>query len=122
MEIIREPNHSFDKTMGIIAYMTLIGWVVALVQNNDKQDEEKRFTAFHLRQMLGLMIIAFGVWIVQIPLVFIPILGWLISLALSIGLLAFWVLAVIGAANGEQKELPVIGSTIQSVLGTSFDN
>lgn len=122
MELVTEPNNSsFDKTMGIITYMTLIGWVIALVQNNDKRGAEKQFTAFHLRQMLGLMIIAFGVWIVQIPLVFIPVIGWLVSMALSIGLLVFWVLAVVGAANGEKNPLPLVGSTIQSLLGSLFD-
>lgn len=119
MEIIQDNR--FDKTMGLVAYMTLIGWVVALVQNNEKTGEEKRFTAFHLRQMLGLMIIAFCVWILQIPLLVIPFLGWLLSMALSVGLLIMWILAVIGAANGEKREIPFVGVLIQSTLKNLFD-
>ncbi len=107
--------------MGIVAYLSLVGWVVALVQNNDKKGYEKSFTAFHLRQMLGLMIIGFCIWIVQIPLALIPIIGFAISVILSLGVLAFWILGIVGAANGQRKELPYIGQVIQSMLGKLFE-
>jgi len=112
---------NFDKTMGIVAYMTLVGWVVALVQSNDKKGPEKEFTAFHLRQMLGLMIIAFCIWIVQIPLSLIPLIGFPFAMLLSLGIFVFWILAVMGAANGQRKELPYIGQPIQSLLGKLFE-
>ncbi|HLP53392.1 MAG TPA: hypothetical protein VK151_00095 [Fluviicola sp.] len=114
-------SYNFDKTMGIVAYMTLVGWVVALVQNNDKQGPEKAFTAFHLRQMLGLMIIAFCIWILQVFLVFIPLIGFALSMLLSLGIFVFWVLAVVGAVNGHTKELPYIGEPIQKMLGRLFE-
>lgn len=120
MEII-EDNRPFDKTLGIVAYMTLIGWVVALVLNNEKKGAEKQFTAFHLRQMLALMIIGFCTWIIQIPLAFIPILGWLLSFLLSLGIFALWIVCVIGAANGEKKELPVVGQLVNSMFGNLFE-
>jgi uncharacterized membrane protein len=107
--------------MGIVAYMTLIGWIVALVSNGSKQGEEKSFTAFHLRQMLGLIILAIGLNIVTVVLVFIPFLGWLVQLVLFFGLLAFWILAVVGASNGEKKELPIVGAVIQNVFGKAFE-
>ena len=118
-----EGSGELDKTMGIIAYMTLVGWVIALVQNNNQSgSEEKQFTAFHLRQMLGLMILGFCCWIIQIPLSFIPLIGFPISMLLSLGIFVFWILAVIGAANGSMTELPYIGEPIQKLLGkTLFD-
>lgn len=110
-----------DKTMGIVAYMTLVGWVIALVQNNsEKTTEEKRFTAFHLRQMLGLMIVGFCCWVVQIPLSLIPLIGFPVAMLLSLGTFVFWILAVIGAANGLTKELPYIGKPIQTLLGKTL--
>jgi uncharacterized membrane protein len=120
MEII-EDNRSFDKTMGIVAYMTLIGWVVALVINNSKTGAEKQFTAFHLRQMLALLILGFCVQIVNVPLAFIPILGWLLSIVLSLSVFVLWILGVVSAVNGEKKELPIIGPVIQSTLKNLFD-
>jgi uncharacterized membrane protein len=120
MEIV-EDNRSFDKTIGIVAYMTLIGWVVALVLNNDKKGAEKQFTAYHLRHMLGLMILGFCTWIVQIPLAFIPILGWLLSFCLSMALLALWIVCVVGAANGEKKEIPFFSPMVASFLKDLFE-
>lgn len=120
MEIV-EDNRSFDKTLGIVAYMTLIGWVVALVLNNEKKGAEKQFTAFHLRQMLGLMILGFCTWIVQIPLAFIPVIGWLLSFCLSMGLLALWIVCVIGAASGEKKEIPVFSPFVSQLFKDSFE-
>lgn len=120
MEII-EDNRSFDKTLGIVAYMTLIGWVVALVLNNEKKGAEKQFAAFHLRQMLGLMILGFCTWIVQIPLAFIPFIGWLASFCLSLGLLALWIVCVIGAVNGEKKQIPVFSGMVDSLFKNTFD-
>ena len=114
-------NGNFDKTMGIVAYMTLIGWIVAIAQNGSKSYPEKQFTAFHLRQMLGLMIIYLGIWIIQIPLHFIPYLGYLISTTLSLGVFVLWIIGVVGAANGEKKPLPLIGEPVQKTLGKMFD-
>jgi len=32
-----------------------------------------------------------------------------------------WIMGVISAVNGEQKPVPVIGDTIQQVLGSAFE-
>lgn len=117
----KEDSAELDKTMGIVAYMTLVGWVIALVQNNSETNvREKHFTAFHLRQMLGLMILGFCCWVIQLPLSLIPLIGFPISMLLSLGVFVFWVLAVISAANGQAKELPYIGEPIQTLLGRTL--
>lgn len=116
-----KESGELDKMMGIVAYMTLVGWVIALVNNNSETStEEKRFTAFHLRQMLGLMILGFCCWVIQIPLSLIPLIGFPVSMLLSLGVFVFWILAVIGAANGQTKELPYIGERIQTLLGKTL--
>ncbi|TVR84398.1 MAG: hypothetical protein EA409_01070 [Saprospirales bacterium] len=88
------------KTKAIVAHITLIGWIVALVLNqSDKRDE---FASFYIRQMLGLII-------ASILLSFIPIIGWI----LSIVIIVFWVMSLIGAAGGELKTTPWIGHYFQ---------
>ncbi|TDN95413.1 hypothetical protein DET49_1018 [Salegentibacter sp. 24] len=48
----KETRSTFDpKTIAIIAYLTVIGLVVAFVLNNDKRNE---FASFHIKQSLGL--------------------------------------------------------------------
>ncbi|HLF63338.1 MAG TPA: hypothetical protein VI603_06285 [Saprospiraceae bacterium] len=86
------------KTKAIVAHITLIGWIVALVLNSQQKDE---FASFYIRQMLGLIILNF-VWI-------IPILGWIVGIIV----LVLWVLSIIGAASGEQKLTPVVGQYFQ---------
>lgn len=80
------------KAKAIVAHITLIGWVVALIMNGNQRDE---FSAFFLRQTLGLHIIGF-------TLRFIPVVGWL----LGIVVFAFWLLSFIYAIQGEAKIIP----------------
>jgi uncharacterized membrane protein len=86
------------KTKAIVAHITLIGWIIALVLNSQEKDE---YASFYIRQMLGLIILNL-VWI-------IPILGWIVGLVV----LVFWVISIIGAASGEMKLLPVVGQYFQ---------
>ena len=92
-------NKMDDKTIAIIAHITVIGWVIAIVMNNNDKSE---FASFYIRQMLG--IIAIGVLGFILP--FIGILFYVIAIAL-------WVISLIGAASGEKKELPVVGEYFQ---------
>ena len=50
------------------------------------------------------------VGIVSGILLWIPVIGWLISVLLSIALLVFMILGIVNAAQGKAKELPLIGS------------
>jgi uncharacterized membrane protein len=86
------------KTKAIVAHITLIGWIVALVMNSQQKDE---YASFYIRQMLGLIILNF-IWI-------IPILGWIIGIVV----LVLWIMSIIGAASGELKPTPVVGKYFQ---------
>jgi uncharacterized membrane protein len=87
------------KTIAIIAYITWIGLLIAFIMNNDKKNT---FAKFHIRQSLLLMLVAFIVSF--IPLV--NLIAWLFILVL-------WVIGLIAAINGEQKEVPVLGRYAQ---------
>jgi uncharacterized membrane protein len=88
------------KTKAIVAHITLIGWIVALILNqNDQKDE---LASFYIRQMLGLLI-------ASIVLSFIPIIGWILWIATFV----FWIISLIGAISGEPKELPFVGKYFQ---------
>ncbi len=89
-----------DKTKGIVAHITLIGWIVALVLNQGENKGE--LASFYIRQMLGLVILSF-------VLGFIPLL----NLVAWIVLLVLWVMSLIGAINGEKKLTPIVGEYFQ---------
>jgi len=50
-------------------------------------------------------------------LVFIPILGWLVSLALSIIAFVLWLVLMWRAYNGEEYEVPYIGKIAREQMG-----
>ncbi|MBK7871593.1 MAG: hypothetical protein IPJ74_13440 [Saprospiraceae bacterium] len=85
------------KTIGIVAYLTLIGWIVALVLNNPKSE----FASFHIRQMLGLILLSFVSWI--------PFVG----IVIGIFALVLWIMGFISAVQGQMKTVPVLGDKFQ---------
>lgn len=102
-----------DKTVAILSYMTLIGWVIALVMHGSNKT---KLGAYHLRQTLGLFVIAMGFMVINIGLAFIPFIGALLSMGIGVTLLVLWILGLVAAANGEMKPMPIIGEPIQNIL------
>lgn len=110
-------NSTLDgKSIAIISYLTIIGWIIAYVLHGNNKTQ---LGAFHLRQSLFLMLTGFGITILQWILIFIPILGWIVSILLYfvlLGLFVLWILGLISAINGEEKEVPFIGKKGQELL------
>lgn len=113
---MKKPNIG----IAVIAYITLIGFVIAFILNTNKEGEEKAFGAFHLRQALGL-----GIGQMLILFLF-RILSTLSIMTVNerfIGFLVF-ILAIFGIVNaskGAYKTLPVIGDFIADKLGNLFE-
>ncbi|WP_310991795.1 DUF4870 domain-containing protein [Aequorivita marina] len=93
------------KTVGIIAYITLIGWIIALVMNNNNKTA---FGSYHVRQALGIMCV--GV-VLAILSGFIGI--WIISTIINLAILVLWILGLVSAVQGEMKPVPVVGEKFQ---------
>lgn len=87
------------KNIALIAHLTLIGWIIAIVMNSNTKSE---FASFYIRQVLGL-------GLCLLVLNFIPILGWI----LNIGIIVLWIMSLIAAAGGEKKLTPVLGPYFQ---------
>ena len=109
---------SEDKTAAILSYITLIGFIAAIVINSNKKT---KLGAFHLRQAMGIFLTIIAAGIGQFVLVFIPILGWLAILGLWIAVIAMLVMGLISAIQGQMKPLPVLGAMYQKWFGTAFD-
>jgi len=106
-----------DRTVAILAYITIIGFIIAIVMHGSKKTA---LGAYHLRQALGLFITGLAFGLCAFVLVFIPILGWL---AIPIGWLCLLVLVIMGlisAASGQQKPVPVLGVYYQKWFGNAF--
>lgn len=93
------------KTTAIIAYITVIGFIIAIVMNSTKKNE---FAAFHIRQMLGLVLLGLSISILSaIADIYI------LSLLLQIGLIVLWVIGLVSAIQGETKPVPLLGEQFQ---------
>lgn len=116
-EQITNPAPLVDgKTIAIISYITIIGWVISYIQYGNNKSQ---LAVFHIRQSLFLMLCAFAVCIVSMCFAFVPYIGWIISLGINLVLLGFlvlWIIALLNAANGEQKPLPIFGNKAQDLL------
>jgi uncharacterized membrane protein len=90
------------KTKSIIAHITIIGWLIALILNNQNEGAKDEMTSFYLRQLLGL-------YLAGIILTFIPIIGWLASIVVLI----FWIISLLGSLSGDMKKVPLLGDQFQ---------
>lgn len=118
MENQTTPQNDPGKTVAILSYCTLIGWVIAIVLHNDKSNKSE-LGAFHVRQGLGIFITSFAMMIISFIFMFIPFIGWIISIVINIGYIGIfilWILGLIGAVNGEKKLVPVVGQLYQKML------
>jgi uncharacterized membrane protein len=107
------------KTVAILSYITIIGFIIALVMNNDEQNKSE-LGVFHLRQALGIYLTGIVFSIAQGVFLFIPFLGWIINVAIMlsmIGLFIFCILGLISAINGEKKAVPIVGDMYQKLFG-----
>ena len=87
------------KVTGIVAYISIIGWLIAFLAG------DKEGAKFHLNQAL---IVDLGMLICT-ALTRIPLIGlifWLVNFFLFV----CWLIGLIAAIKEEDKEIPLIGA------------
>lgn len=114
-------SRSFNKTLAIVAYCTLIGWTISLAGVSSLEGEERKFAAFHLRQMLILMLLGAAVSIADTIFFFIPYFGLVVISILSFALFICWLVGLIAAIRGSKKGVPFIVRAGENVLGDMFE-
>lgn len=103
MEHNTQNNIAEGKSTATIAYITLIGLIIAFVQNGEKKS---KFASYHIRQSLGLMCTGFALALVNV----LPFLGWIISILGVIGLMVLWFTGLMNAINGKEQPIPLLGN------------
>ncbi|PCH52164.1 MAG: hypothetical protein COC22_04505 [Flavobacteriaceae bacterium] len=93
------------KTIAIISYITFIGTIIAFIMNQSKQNY---FASFHIRQAIGLGLLSFTVSLLKNYLN----LG-LAGSILGFAVLGLWLFGLIGAIQGEEKKIPLLGDQFQ---------
>ncbi|MCX8526451.1 DUF4870 domain-containing protein [Chryseobacterium formosus] len=104
-----------NKTLSILSYITIIGWIVSFIKSKDHLPKNDLVT-YHLRQGLGFFLVSFilnialSIIVAMIPsLYFINLVG--------IVLFIIWIIGIINAANEQKKALPIIGKAFENKFG-----
>ena len=95
-----------QNVAGLLCY--LFGFVSGLIFL--LIEKENKFVRFHAIQSIGFNILVIVVWIINIILAFIPVLGWILIILLWIGMFILWILLMFKAYKGEKFKLPIIGN------------
>jgi hypothetical protein len=95
-------NSNEDKTVAIVGYLTLLGWVIAFLIYSKNKTE---LGTYHIRQSLGLHL-------TYIILFLFGIVGKILAVLVFI----FVVIGLIYAIQGDKKPVPIIGDFYQSLF------
>ena len=93
------------KTIAIVAYLTIVGALIAMTMNAEPKHD---FGRFHTRQAFGLHLSFLGfalflsVWFNQY--------AWI---GLYVGYFALWLYGFTGALQGKKQSVPLLGSYFQ---------
>ena len=104
-----------QKTISWVSYLTLIGWIIALINYNNSPVKSS-LARLHLRQSLGLMLTWLAIYIFAMMTAFIVGFFGFVFTLLYIGVFVLWILGLIAATAGEEKTLPIVGDLYQRTL------
>ena len=93
------------KTTAIVAYLTMVGALIAISMNSDPKNE---FARFHTRQAFGLHLVFLGFAIF--------LSNWYNEYAwygLYVFYIVLWFYGFLGALNNKKQEVPVLGAYFQ---------
>ncbi len=93
------------KTTAIVAYITIVGCLIAITMNLEPKNA---FARFHIRQAFGIHLLFH---VLAIALTYSGIVQF--AFLVYILYLVIWVYGFLQALNGKTKPLPVIGEYFQ---------
>lgn len=96
------------KTLGLVAYLTLFGTLIAFYMNQEKRNP---FTSFHIRQALGL-----GLLYIIIASVVSSFNNMTISMSFWIFFSVLFLYGIFGAITGKTNKIPLLGHLFQNVF------
>ncbi len=92
-----------DNIAGMLAYVTFIPAIIFLVM---EPYNKNRFIRFHSFQCIFICIALIAI---HIALAFVPFVGWIVSVLVSLGAFILWIVLLIKAYQGQMFKVPVVG-------------
>lgn len=120
METIMPPSQAAaasaateDKTVAVLSYITIIGFIAAIFMHQNNKTE---LGAFHLRQVLGMVLTAAAGSVCGV----VPVLGWIVWFLVVVVLFVFWIMGLLSAVKGEMRPVPLLGQHYQQWFAGVF--
>ena len=105
-----QPSQA-GKTRAIIAHITVIGCIIATIQNNNDPNGKDDYASFYIRQMLGIIILSI---IIGFLGSLIPVIG----VFLPVISVLFWIHSLMGAVQDQKRLAPFLGERFQEMFKT----
>ena len=99
-----------NKTTAVVAYITIIGTIIAYFMNLENKD---RFASFHIRQAFGIHITFYAIGALMGLFDQMFIVG-----AFYLFFIVLWGYGIFTAIQGEEKEVPLLGPLFQKWFST----
>ena len=96
------------KTAAIIAYILIVGVLIAMSMNSEKKNA---FASFHIRQALGL-----SITFISLGLIISNFDNLMISASMWLFVSILWTYGIFTAINGNTKPLPLLGNFFQKAF------
>ena len=120
MDVIEENKRPEDydndrqgRAAATLSYIPLAGLLFSLFLHYGNKNS---FSAFHLRQSLGLHVAMMFIYLFGYMIQIIPWLGWWVKNFLWLGLFILFIIGIINAANEKRKVVPYLGETFAKVF------
>lgn len=96
------------KTYAFVAYLTLIGTLIAFFMNQEKRNV---FTSFHIRQALGL-------WLLYMILGYVVggFDSWMLTMSFWVFFSVLFIYGIVGALQGKLHSVPLVGPFFQNLF------
>ena len=104
-------NHKESgKFLSVIAYITIIGVLVAYFLNQDKK-KKSDLTSFHVKQALGLWLLFFTIGYIVSGFSNITI-----TYSLWVAFSVLFLYGIFGALSGKENKIPLLGHFFQNIF------
>ncbi len=109
----QKPNTKKDDEKSyawLATFLSIMGFVIVLITRR-----ENKYVMFYAKQSLAVFIIGAILGIAAKILLFIPIIGVLINLAVWIFILLIWLMSWVNALSGKEKATPFAHRIAESI-------
>ena len=87
----------------LATFLGIIGFILVLILR--KKD---KYVMHYAKQSLVIFLIGVIAGVLQMFFSWIPIIGWIIKLALNLLILGLWIISWVYALSGEMKDIPFV--------------